>query len=81
MKSMKDIMSELGFNKDAPIDAQKAFIKNLIAAANATAAPRPEPKPELIAPTKVAVKKSKKVAKEQHENQLSFDFDKLNRVS
>lgn len=30
MKSVGDIMKEMGFNKDAPVETQKAFIKHLI---------------------------------------------------
>ncbi len=33
---MKDILAEMGFNKEAPLETQKAFFKHLIAAANAT---------------------------------------------
>ncbi len=36
MKSTKNFLDELGFNKDAPIETQKAFFKHLIAAANTT---------------------------------------------
>jgi len=33
MHSLKKIMEEMGFNKDAPIETQKAFLKHLIASA------------------------------------------------
>lgn len=30
MKKLNQLMEELGFRKDAPLDAKKSFIKNLI---------------------------------------------------
>ena len=36
MQSLKQILAEMGFNKDAPLETQKAFVKHLIAAANQT---------------------------------------------
>lgn len=37
MKSIKQIMEEMGFNKNAPVGLQKAFIRHLISAANQVA--------------------------------------------
>jgi hypothetical protein len=34
MRSIGELMKDMGFNKDAPIDTQKAFIRHLIRAAN-----------------------------------------------
>ena len=34
MKSLGELMKEMGFNKDAPIETQKAFFRHLINAAN-----------------------------------------------
>lgn len=34
MKSLKELMKELGFNPNAPTNSQKAFIKNLIRSAH-----------------------------------------------
>jgi hypothetical protein len=34
MRRIGDLMKDLGFNKDAPIETQKAFIRHLIQAAN-----------------------------------------------
>lgn len=34
MRSLGELMEELGFNKDASFEAKKAFIKHLIKAAN-----------------------------------------------
>ena len=34
MRSIGELMKDMGFNKDAPIDTQKAFIRHLIKAAN-----------------------------------------------
>lgn len=42
MKSVGELMQELGFNKNSSLDVQKAFVKNLIQAA-AEAAPAPTP--------------------------------------
>lgn len=36
MRPVGDLMKEMGFNKDAPLETQKAFIRHLIAAANAS---------------------------------------------
>ncbi len=85
MKSIKEIMSELGFNADAPLDTQKAFFKNLVAAANATA-PFSQHKTQIIPtmvekkasePTPAPIKKQKTPVPEQ----LAFDFASINRVS
>jgi hypothetical protein len=34
MRSIGELMKDMGFNKDAPVDTQKAFIRHLIKAAN-----------------------------------------------
>lgn len=50
MKSVGQIMEELGFKKDAPDSVKRALIKNLVAAANSAnprnpiEAPQEEPK-------------------------------------
>ncbi len=36
MRRIGDLMKDLGFNKDAPIESQKAFVRHLIRSANAT---------------------------------------------
>jgi hypothetical protein len=36
MKSIKQLMEEMGFNKNASLDSQKAFVKHLVSAANQT---------------------------------------------
>lgn len=43
MRSMKEIMEEMGFNKDAPTETQKAFIKHLIASAQQLRPTKAEP--------------------------------------
>jgi hypothetical protein len=49
MRPIGELMKEMGFNKDAPLETQKAFIRHLIAAANGTApAARPLPIAEKI---------------------------------
>ena len=72
MRSMKELMQEMGFNKEAPLDAQKAFIKHLIAAANQTS-----PKVEPIQ-TQVPKKDEKPVTQWE---QLEFVFSEDKRVS
>ena len=42
MRRIGDLMSDLGFNKDAPLEAQKAFIRHLVRAAGGTVG-NPEP--------------------------------------
>ena len=67
MRSIGELMKEMGFNKDAPLDTQKAFIRHLIKAANESSAIRektialPEAKPAPVS----------------SEGQLSFDPDIL----
>jgi hypothetical protein len=41
MRPIGDLMVEMGFNKDAPMETQKAFIRHLIRAANVTPPPAP----------------------------------------
>jgi len=36
MRPIGDLMKDMGFNKDAPLETQKAFFRHLIAAANAS---------------------------------------------
>jgi hypothetical protein len=36
MRSIGELMKDMGFNKDAPVETQKAFIRHLIRAANET---------------------------------------------
>jgi len=90
MQSTKKILEELGFNKDAPLDAQKAFLKHLVAAANQT---RPMSMP--LAQTKKdqsLVEKetpypnkpkdmSKTIASAKAGTQLEFEFPEDKRVS
>jgi hypothetical protein len=73
MQSLKKIMEEMGFNKDAPLETQKAFIKHLIAAANHQAPP-----PTTV-PAKVQAKENKKASTQVE--QLSFDLSDNKRVS
>jgi len=88
MKSMKEIMAEMGFNKDAPLDTQKAFFKNLVQAANAQL-PRSEPQAKTvgeiatvpIVPAKPAAPKRSRKAKAPIKEQLEFTFSDIDRVS
>ncbi len=66
MQSFKKIMEELGFNADAPLETQKAFIKNLVAAAEQTRPQKTIVKPEVQAPA---------VATEKHQTKGQLEFD------
>ena len=48
MRAIGEIMKDLGFNADAPLETQKAFVRHLIAAANGVA--QSPPSPTLTAP-------------------------------
>ena len=41
MRPIGDLMKDMGFNADAPLETQKAFIRHLIRAANGAPPPRP----------------------------------------
>lgn len=71
MQRIGDLLKELGFNKDAPLETQKAFVKHLIRAANnSNVAPLPATSPVLKEKIETAIEKP--AAK-----QLSFDPDVL----
>lgn len=85
MRSIGDLMKELGFNEDSSLDAKKAFIKNLVKAAEAVA-PAPTPihvgsplpkaeKPLSDLPRYVSTKKAKNPAAVQLEFVFSTDDD------
>jgi hypothetical protein len=85
MKSLNEIMAELGFKKDAPIETQKAFIKHLIQSAQVEVQ-RSEPVavtsvPAEAASTEKTSRSRKKQTKEQSKEQLQFNFDEVDRVS
>lgn len=66
MKSIGEIMAELGFNPKGSTEVQKAFIKHLINQANVNA-----PKTQEFPKTKPVLEPE----------QLSFDFDDTKKVS
>ena len=67
MKSLKQVMEEMGFNKKAPIESQKAFFNHLIGKANIQ---------------KQTSKKSQVKTKAQPDNsQLEFVFKEDKQVS
>jgi hypothetical protein len=41
MHKVGDLLKELGFNKDAPLETQKAFLRHLVAKAEAPRTPPP----------------------------------------
>ena len=74
MRSLKSLMEELGFNKEASYESQKAFVKHLIASA------------ERVNPTKVQFSPPTQSIKSMTESipetlQLEFDFSEDKRVS
>ena len=78
MQSLKKIMQDMGFNPDAPLETQKAFIKHLIASAEQTK-PRSEAPPTS---TKVQTKTSTTQKKNlSQEPQMTFDASVLGTVA
>lgn len=68
MRQISEIMEELGFNKEAPEGAQKAFIKNLIKEAN---------RAKFAAPRKKANKQNEEasaISRPKAGEQMSFNF-------
>ena len=41
MRPIGEILQELGFNKDAPLETQKAFFRHLVRHAEASCPPKP----------------------------------------
>ncbi|MCB0350922.1 MAG: hypothetical protein KDD38_07050 [Bdellovibrionales bacterium] len=72
MKSIKQLMEEMGFNPNAPLSLQKAFIRHLIASANETAPPKEEIKPATSPNERTKLETSV---------QLEFEFPEDKRVS
>lgn len=64
MQRIGDLLKELGFNKDAPLETQKAFVKHLIQAAERPTQPIPQEKVETV-------------TEKLPPTQLSFDSDIL----
>jgi hypothetical protein len=74
MKSVGELFKELGFNKDAPLETQKAFIKHLISAVNqSTNHP--------VAEQQVQAAPASKIVAAKKGEQLEFDFSESKRVS
>ena len=63
MKKIGDIMTEMGFRKDAPDSVKEAFIKHLIHAATGVVVKTPSEKRE------------PKKSEDKNPIQLSFNFD------
>lgn len=80
MRSVNDLMKELGFREDGSNETKKAFIKNLLRAAygegslpSQSLAVTPAPLPASPTP--------KVVHSENGEQQMSFDFESLEDMS
>lgn len=65
MKKVSELMQEMGFNKDAPVATQEAFIKHLIKASTGASVVTPAEK-------KIIQENPDKIV--QFPKQLSFDF-------
>lgn len=65
MKKASELMKEMGFNKDAPVATQEAFIKHLIKAATGAS---------VITPTEKKIIQENPDKIVQFSKQLSFDF-------
>jgi hypothetical protein len=74
MRSIGELMKDMGFNKDAPVETQKAFIRHLIKAANETSNQRP------AAPS-APIEKPLAAPFNPSETQLSFDSNILGTQS
>lgn len=68
MRKVGDILKELGFNQEAPLETQKAFFRHLVAKAEPVANPN---KFNLSLPFPAKNKKSESVT--ECSTQLSFD--------
>ena len=76
MRRIGDLMKDMGFNADAPIETQKAFIRHLIAQANGgVAAPSVADLPAAKPVPNGASNQPSKI--EPSEAQLSFDKEIL----
>ena len=73
MKKVGDLFEELGFRKDGSEGVKRAFLKNLVRAANESAIERGQLplKVQVAAPSKAPIK----------EQQLSFNFEALEETS
>lgn len=65
MKKVSDLMKEMGFNQNAPVATQEAFLKHLIKAATGASVVTPTEK-------KIIQENPDKIV--QFPKQLSFDF-------
>lgn len=65
MKKASELMKEMGFNKDAPVATQEAFLKHLIKAATGAS---------VITPTEKKIIQENPDKIVQFPKQLSFDF-------
>ncbi|OFZ13799.1 MAG: hypothetical protein A2Z20_06030 [Bdellovibrionales bacterium RBG_16_40_8] len=71
MHSLKQIMEQIGFDKDAPIETQKAFIRHLISRANDQSVAKKKQKVPQKNETKICEK----------DQQLEFVFNEDKQVS
>ena len=83
MKSISELMEELGFQKNGTEETQKAFLKHLIREANRT---EPSPRSAQEAPLKAvqqAPQQSKIISADlvQEHIQLAFDLSEKKNVS
>lgn len=75
MKRVGKLMSELGFNKDAPDSVKEAFIKHLIRSSEGVNVVTPTEKREILANPKTVFSLDERRVESGQGEQLSFNFD------
>ena len=69
MKKIDELMEELGFNKDSPVDTGRAFVKNLIKQAN-----------EQNPPSQIVQASVKRLDVHMHKKDLKKRIEELKKV-
>lgn len=75
VRRVGDLLKDLGFNKEAPLETQQAFLRHLVRAANSS---KPSPLTHSASPQKI---ESKSDTDFTQQTQLSFDSDILGFAS
>jgi hypothetical protein len=75
MRRVGDIMKELGFKEEGPESTKRAFIENLVKAAERNS-PKPAPSPARIKEAECPTAAEDRGDTGKKEEQLTFDFSK-----
>lgn len=76
MRKIGDLMKDMGFNKDAPVQTQEAFLRYLLkVTTGVTIEPREKSKKETNVMSKNKSEDSKRIFPSQDYEQLSFNLD------